>query len=322
MSKTPTPPAVSPAGSEDRSPTPPKRLDVSRLDDEREASAARQPKPEFVPYDGVEPVSLELAKAFMKEMGTTARNLRWRKQLSELYLKTRKVWMDPETLADVSLQRVFKQVLYAMVHGMRVLRIVNNGKSIQWNRNVDNLGNELKKREEQHYREPTRYNNRHHGGRREENYREPSRYNNRHRREENYREPQRYNNRRHGGRREENYREPQRYRGGGRREERREPNFRRYRSDYDRPRRQYQRRPDSEKPCFEYEKTGRCRFGVRCRYNCPAKREVAGYKKTYSSHDTRDDDDSPYTPGPSGMTPKTPRDDDGYNSDGSVAFEY
>ena len=55
-------------------------------------------------------------------------------------------WADPEVMEDVSQQRHFKQVLFALAHGMRLVRVVGDGRTLLWNRYRDNSGNELEDR--------------------------------------------------------------------------------------------------------------------------------------------------------------------------------
>jgi len=92
---------------------------------------------------GVEPQALELAKMFMAKMGNLARKCRTRGQLSELYLSTIASWATDEVQKDESKQRHFKQVLFAIAHGMKLVRVRDQGRSLFWNRYRDNTGNQL-----------------------------------------------------------------------------------------------------------------------------------------------------------------------------------
>ena len=92
---------------------------------------------------GVEDGALELAKQFMAKMGNLARKCHSRGALSELYLTTQSGWASPEILANESLQRHFKQVLFAIAHGMKLVRVRDQGRSLFWNRYRDNEGNQL-----------------------------------------------------------------------------------------------------------------------------------------------------------------------------------
>ena len=92
---------------------------------------------------GVEDGALRLAKQFMTKMGNLARKCHNRGALSELYLTTLSAWASPEVLANESLQRHFKQVLFAIAHGMKLVRVRDQGRSLFWNRYRDNEGNQL-----------------------------------------------------------------------------------------------------------------------------------------------------------------------------------
>ena len=107
---------------------------------------------------GVEDGALELAKQFMSKMGNLARKCQSRGALSELYLTTQNAWASPEVLADESLQRHFKQVLFAIAHGMKLVRVRDQGRSLFWNRYRDDLGNQL-------VDERAKYTDRHQGRR-------------------------------------------------------------------------------------------------------------------------------------------------------------
>ena len=89
---------------------------------------------------GVERGALLLAKQFMAKMGNLARKCRTRGQLSELYLTTFKAWADAEIQADSSQERHFKQVLFAIAHGMKLVRVRDQGRTLFWNRYRDNNG--------------------------------------------------------------------------------------------------------------------------------------------------------------------------------------
>ena len=89
---------------------------------------------------GVEDGALELAKQFMAKMGNLARKCRTRGQLSELYLTTFKAWASEQVQSDSNLERHFKQVLFAIAHGMKLVRVRDQGHSLFWNRYRDNNG--------------------------------------------------------------------------------------------------------------------------------------------------------------------------------------
>ena len=66
---------------------------------------------------GVEDGALELAKKFLESQGQLARKCNRRGELSHLYISTQGSWMDEDTRNDESLQRPFKQILFALAHG-------------------------------------------------------------------------------------------------------------------------------------------------------------------------------------------------------------
>ena len=120
----------------------PEKRGPSPLTDSRPQST---PPPEVTTQNqsGVEDGALKLAKQFMAKMGNLARKCHSRGALSELYLTTQSAWVSPEVLADESLQRHFKQVLFAIAHGMKLVRVRDQGRSLFWNRYRDNEGNQL-----------------------------------------------------------------------------------------------------------------------------------------------------------------------------------
>jgi len=93
--------------------------------------------------DGVDPQALVLAKAFMEKVGGLARITRRRGDLSHLYICTMASWASTEVMEDVSQQRHFKQVLFALAHGLHLVRVVGDGRTLLWNRYRDNSGNEI-----------------------------------------------------------------------------------------------------------------------------------------------------------------------------------
>jgi hypothetical protein len=96
---------------------------------------------------GVEDGALKLAKAFLKDQGQMARKCHKRGELSHLYISTFKSWASETTQDDESAQRPFKQVLFALAHGMKVVRVVERGRRLLWNRYRDNDGNQLERNE-------------------------------------------------------------------------------------------------------------------------------------------------------------------------------
>ena len=93
--------------------------------------------------NGVDPQALTLATAFMEKVGGLARLTKRRGDLSHLYISTMGSWASPEVLADVSLQRHFKQILFALAHSLNVVKVVEAGRFLRWNRYRDNAGNEI-----------------------------------------------------------------------------------------------------------------------------------------------------------------------------------
>ena len=110
-----------------------------------DARSPSTPPPEVTTENksGVEDGSLVLGKLFMSKMGNLARKCRSRGALSELYLTTFSAWATAEIISESSLQRHFKQVLFAIAHGLKLVRVQDQGKSLFWNRYRDNEGNQI-----------------------------------------------------------------------------------------------------------------------------------------------------------------------------------
>ena len=102
--------------------------------------------------NGVDPQALTLATTFMEKVGGLARLTKRRGDLSYLYICTMGSWASPEVLADVSLQRHFKQILFALAHSLHVVRVVGEGRILLWNRYRDNSGNEIEDRRQEYDR--------------------------------------------------------------------------------------------------------------------------------------------------------------------------
>lgn len=105
-------------------------------------------KPKFIHtnnLNGVENGSIILAKMFMSKMGNIARKCRTRTHLSELYDTTIKSWATFDIQTNISKQRLFKQVLFAIAHGIKLVRVKNKGNYLYWNRYRDNYGNLINK---------------------------------------------------------------------------------------------------------------------------------------------------------------------------------
>lgn len=102
--------------------------DMGDLDDRSSSSNA----PEMVPADmdnGLESVSVKLAKAFYERYGTSLHGMTKRGQLSQFYIDTYESWCP----SDLSGQpRHFKQILYALVNDGKVVRVVGGGRFLRW----------------------------------------------------------------------------------------------------------------------------------------------------------------------------------------------
>ena len=106
---------------------------------------------------GVEDGSLKLAKMFMKEHGQLARKCTKRGELSQLYISTQGNWMPKDIQEDMSQQRPFKQILFALAHGINVVRVVDGGKSLKWNRYRNNEGEKIDVTYHRHQQNGIRY---------------------------------------------------------------------------------------------------------------------------------------------------------------------
>ena len=142
-------------------------IQITRVESRRGPSPLADSRPQSTPppevqtenKSGVEDGALELAKQFMFTMGNLARKCHSRGHLSELYLTTQATWASPEVQGDTSLHRHFKQVLFAIAHGMKLVRVRDQGRFLLWNRYRDNKGNQLE------YERTDRHNNRQGGQR-------------------------------------------------------------------------------------------------------------------------------------------------------------
>ena len=90
------------------------------------------PDVESTSPSGVESQSLSLARAFMRSQGQLARKCDQRHELSHLYVSTMKTWMPQGVQDDIQQQRPFKQVLFALAHGLKVVRVLNRGRALVW----------------------------------------------------------------------------------------------------------------------------------------------------------------------------------------------
>ena len=194
--------------SPDYSPQSPDNRPVSPINipDNLELEESKKPMPPYVKSDdksGVEARSLELAQLFMGKHGRLARRCQTRSELSALYLSTQATWMPIDWGSDITEQRLFKQVLFAIAHGMKLVRVVNKGRNLSWNRYRDNQGKPIERTE----RPARRDNDRRHRDRRDydrrgrRSYRDEDRYDRRDRRDydrrdrRSYRDEDRYDRR-------------------------------------------------------------------------------------------------------------------------------
>jgi len=83
--------------------------------------------------NGVEDGALILAKMFMNKMGKVARQCRTRGHLSELYITSIPSWAKSDIQTNIHKQRPFKQVLYAMAYGLKLVRVHSKGRRLYWN---------------------------------------------------------------------------------------------------------------------------------------------------------------------------------------------
>lgn len=194
--------------------------------------------------NGVEDVSLELAKAFMKSQGNLAKKCCKRGELSHLYLSTQHTWMDDETLVDTTKQRPFKQVLFALSKGLNLLRVFDNGRQLDWKDNQRR--NDYRRDDRDDYRPDRR-----------DNYRPVRRDDYRPVRRDDYRPDSR-----------DGYRPDRR---DDYRPERRDDDYRPVRRDDYRPERRDDYRQDRRNDyrpviCFNFQKNGSCSRGDKCRF--------------------------------------------------------
>lgn len=106
---------------------------------------------------GVERQALSLARCFMEAQGQLARKCYRRGELSHLYVSTFSSWAPEDAKNDKSLQRPFKQILFALAHGMKLVRVVNSGRQLLWNRYRDNTGKTIERKEESQDGRPREY---------------------------------------------------------------------------------------------------------------------------------------------------------------------
>ena len=85
--------------------------------------------------NGVETGAFGLAKLFWDAQKRMALKTEKRGELSHLFVSTFASWAPQEVQEDEEKQRPFKQVLFALAHGLKVVRVVNGGKNLLWRDN-------------------------------------------------------------------------------------------------------------------------------------------------------------------------------------------
>ena len=111
----------------------------------------------------IDPEAIRLAKDFMSREGNLARRFSRRRSLQQLYEDTRNVWMSPVDKTSNSLPE-FKNVLYALAHELKVVRVVSGGQVLKWNRYRDNSGERVEwddSRDKKHSNRDSRHESRH-----------------------------------------------------------------------------------------------------------------------------------------------------------------
>jgi len=77
--------------------------------------------------------ALVLARLFIEAVGTIAKNCRRRSDVYKLYICTFLSWAPDNIKTDQSLQRSFSKVLFAIAHGLKLVRVVN-GRKLIWSK--------------------------------------------------------------------------------------------------------------------------------------------------------------------------------------------
>ena len=111
----------------------------------------------------IDPEAIRLAKDFMSREGNLARRFSRRRSLQQLYEDTRNVWMSSVDKTSNSLPE-FKNVLYALAHELKVVRVVSGGQVLKWNRYRDNSGERVEwddSRDKKHSNRDSRHESRH-----------------------------------------------------------------------------------------------------------------------------------------------------------------
>ena len=84
--------------------------------------------------NGCETGACALAKCFYDNNFQVLRRLKFRRELSEYFIRTFPTWAPPEVVTNQALQRSFSQVLFALVHDGKILRVSNSKLSWAINR--------------------------------------------------------------------------------------------------------------------------------------------------------------------------------------------
>ena len=107
------------------------------VDFTKDQMASSTTTPPYVEPDmpnGCETGACALAKCFYDNNFQVLRRLRFRRELSEYFIRTFATWAPPEVVANPAIQRSFSQVLFALVHDGKILRVSNSKLSWAINR--------------------------------------------------------------------------------------------------------------------------------------------------------------------------------------------
>ena len=113
--------------------------------------------------NGCETGACALAKCFYDNNFQVLRRLRFRRELSEYFIRTFATWAPPEVVANPALQRSFSQVLFALVHDGKILRVSNSKLSWAINRTAHAPHRTQSHRRHSHERPRGRTHGRTHG---------------------------------------------------------------------------------------------------------------------------------------------------------------
>ena len=85
--------------------------------------------------NGIEKGALKLAELFWNAQKRLALKTSKRGELSHLYVSTFASWAPQDIIDDIAKQRPFKQVLFALANGLKVVRVVDSGRNLLWRDN-------------------------------------------------------------------------------------------------------------------------------------------------------------------------------------------